>query len=351
MADVTHVADRVLEQLSAPFHVDCHRLQITCSIGISIFPEHGLDIEALVKNADAAMYASKESGRSTYRFFDHAMGSRAARRLTIENLLRSALETDEFHLEFQPELDLRTGKIACFEALLRWNNPTLGVIPPDQFIPIAEETGIIVPLGAWVLRTACAEARRWLNQGFTIPVAVNVSAVQIRHEGFVEMVAACLEQSKLPAPLLEIELTESALLSRNQSAFDSLRRLRDLGVTLAMDDFGTGYSGLSYLKAFPMDKVKIDRSFVRDLNRNAEDAGLIAAVVAVAGARGMIVTAEGVETEEQLTLLRTLECGQAQGFHLSRPIYPSQIRDCLSQFQERFRNLNAPELICHSDLP
>jgi len=324
-SDAAVVAERVARELSHPFNLHGHSLTVTCSMGISVFPTHGGDTETLIKNADAAMYASKNLGRNTFSFFSEEMTSQAIERLQLGNSMRSALERDEFFLVFQPEFDLRTGKISCWEALIRWKHPDLGLVPPDKFIPIAESNGMIVPIGEWVLRTACSHARAWHDRGNKVPVAVNVSAVQIRQAGFCDLVKDVLDQSGLYPEFLELEITESLLLVTEDMRFEVLGRLKTLGVKLAIDDFGTGFSSLSYLKQLPVSKLKIDRSFIRDLQHNANDEAITAAIIQMAKCLRLKVTAEGVENEGQLRVLRDHGCDDVQGFLFSKPLKPDQM--------------------------
>lgn len=324
-ADAGLVAERIARELNPPFQLRGHSLTVTCSIGISIFPDHGEDVESLIKNADAAMYASKNMGRNTFSFFSEEMTEQAIERLQLGSFLRSALEREEFHLVFQPEFDLRTGRVSCWEALLRWKHPDLGLIPPDKFIPIAETNGLIVPIGEWVLRTACHHARCWHEAGNKIPVAVNVSAVQFRQAGFCALVKKVLDETGLDPEYLELEITESLLLATEDLRFQVLNQLKTLGVRLAIDDFGTGYSSLSYLKQFPVSKLKIDRSFIRDLQHNGNDGAITAAIIQMAKCLNLKVTAEGVENERQLRFLREHGCDDVQGFLFSKPLRPDQM--------------------------
>lgn len=325
-ADAGRVAERICREVASGFEVLGQAMNVTCSIGISLFPEHGNNVETLIKNADAAMYRSKEDGRNTFRFFSEEMTAQATERLLLENSLRAALEEEQFFLRFQPEFDLATGAIVCSEALLRWNHPTLGPISPDRFIPIAESTGIIVPLGEWVLRAACREAQKWQQESQVgVPVAVNVSAVQLNQPGFCSTIERILEENGLEARHLELELTESVLLAHHDVTYQVFGELQALGVTLAIDDFGTGYSSLSYLKQFPVRKLKIDRSFIRDIDIDSDNAAITAAIIHMAKCLGIKAVAEGVETEAQLGLLRSMGCDQVQGFLLSEPLSGGQI--------------------------
>jgi diguanylate cyclase (GGDEF)-like protein/PAS domain S-box-containing protein len=324
-ADAAVVAERIARELKPPFSLNGHVISITCSVGISIFPDHGVDAETLIKHADTAMYASKSSGRNTFSFFSEEMTARAIERLQLGNSMRGALEREEFHLVFQPEFNLRTGAISCWEALIRWNHPTLGLIPPDKFIPIAEANGMIVPIGEWVLRTACLHAHHWHQVGNKVPVAVNVSAVQFRQSGFCDLVKRVLKETDLDPEFLELEITESLLIATEDMRYEVLSQLKTLGVRLAIDDFGTGYSSLSYLKELPVSKLKIDRSFIRDLRRNGNEEAITAAIIQMAKCLKLTVTAEGVENELQLELLRVHGCDDVQGFLFSKPLRADQM--------------------------
>ena len=324
-SDAALVAERIARDLNPPFELHGQSLTITSSTGISIFPDHGEDAETLIKNADAAMYASKNRGRNTFSFFSEEMTTQAIERLQLGNSMRAALDRNEFFLVFQPEFDLRTGKVSCWEALIRWKHPDLGLVPPDKFIHIAEANGMIVPIGEWVLRTACLHARSWHDRGNQVPVAVNVSAVQFRQAGFCDLVKDVLEQSGLDPEFLELEITESLLLATEDMRHDVLGRLKTLGIKLAIDDFGTGFSSLSYLKQLPVNKLKIDRSFVRDLQHNPSDEAITAAIIQMAKCLRLKVTAEGVENESQLRVLRDHGCDDVQGFLFSKPLRPDQM--------------------------
>jgi diguanylate cyclase (GGDEF)-like protein/PAS domain S-box-containing protein len=324
-ADAAVVAERIARDLRPAFNLNGNSLNITCSIGISIFPDHGTDAETLIKNADAAMFAAKGRGRNTFSFFSEQMTAQAIERLHLDNSLRNALEREEFYLVFQPEFNLRTGAVSCWEALIRWKHPELGLIPPDKFIPIAEANGMIVPIGEWVLRTACHHARAWHEIGSEVPVAVNVSAVQFRQIGFCELVRSVLKETGLDPEHLELEITESLLLATEDMRFEVLSQLKALGVRLAIDDFGTGYSSLSYLKQLPVSKLKIDRSFIRDLHLNGNEEAITAAIIQMARCLNLTVTAEGVENERQLQFLREQHCDDVQGFLFSKPLRADQM--------------------------
>ena len=274
-----------------------------------------------MQNADTAMYHAKASGRDNYQFFRADMNTRAVQRLHVERSLRRALTQGEFVLHYQPQIDLASGAMTGTEALIRWLDPDLGLIYPDQFVPIAEECGLIVPVGRWVLREACRQTQAWLDSGLrAVPVAVNISAVEFRHKSFVEGVALILKETGLAPRYLELELTESVLMRDAESSASVLEALKAMGVKLAIDDFGTGYSSLSYLKRFPIDTLKIDQSFVRDISTHADDATIVSAVISMGRNLKQRVIAEGVETHEQLAFLRTQQCDQGQGFQFSHPL-------------------------------
>jgi len=321
VADAAVAADRVVKSMTAGFVVQGHPLSISCSLGVSIFPEHGADGDTLIKNADAAMYCAKENGRNNFRFFTDDMNAQVVERLTLENSLRLALDRKELFLVYQPQMDIATGKITGLEALLRWQHPELGLVPPDKFIRIAENSGLIMPIGEWVLRTACSQARKWQDEGLlAVPVAVNVSAVQFRQDGFCELIQRVLYETGLAPQYLELELTESLLLSSADVTSSVLHELKALGLKLAIDDFGTGYSSLSYLKHFPVSKLKVDRSFVRDVAVNADDAAITTAIISMAKSLKLKVIAEGVENEAQMSFLREHQCDEIQGYYFSKPL-------------------------------
>ncbi|MGA2673312.1 MAG: EAL domain-containing protein [Terracidiphilus sp.] len=318
--DATLVAEHLLNSLSNPFRVEGHDLAIGASIGISIFPENASDAEELIQHADSAMYAAKREGKNRVMSFTLEIGSLVRERLSLENLLRGALARHEIFVEYQPEFELTNHRLVRFEALARWNNPTLGQIPPVKFIPIAEESGLISALGAYIMEQSCTEALRWQSlMPHPIQVAVNVSSIQFRRKGFVEEVITILEQTGLKPELLQIELTESVMLSGAHSTAATMNRLRALGIGLAIDDFGTGYSSLSYLPSLPFDALKIDRSFVMNLDKRPESESMIRTLVALAHNIGMRVIVEGVETREQLELITALGANEVQGYLLGRP--------------------------------
>jgi diguanylate cyclase (GGDEF)-like protein/PAS domain S-box-containing protein len=319
--DAALVAGKLLEQIGKPFEVDGHLLEITPSIGIAIYPEDGEDVDTLLKHADAAMYHAKAEGRNNFQFFTDALNERIQARFIKENLLRQAVDRGEMRLHFQPQIALRTGDIVGCEALVRWQHPVDGLLPPAAFIDLAEESGIIHGIGNWVLREACQQAAAWLgtDSGFQL-IAVNVSPQQLRNPDFLAEVERALADAGLPASALELEITENLLVDRNEQLLDTLWILRKKGVRLALDDFGTGYSNLAYLKQFPLHRLKIDRSFVSDIPHDALDATLTTAIAGLADNFGLAVIAEGVETIEQRDFLVDLGCDEAQGFFFHKPM-------------------------------
>jgi diguanylate cyclase (GGDEF)-like protein/PAS domain S-box-containing protein len=320
-ADAGTVAQKVLELLSQPVHIAGHGLHVTPSVGICTYPQDGADAETLTRNADTAMYHAKEMGRNNYQFYTPEMNTTAQRRLALENDLRRALERSELTLHYQPQLDLASGEIVGFEALARWRHPDRGMVPPSEFIPVAEEAGLIGRLGEWVLRQACIQAADWMRAGHRpLQVAVNLSAHQFRRQEVGATVARALAESGLQAARLELEITETAIIDQPEQAVVTFNELNDMGVQLSIDDFGTGYSSLSYLKRFPIDKLKIDQSFVRDIHTDPDDAAIVTAIIAMAHSLGLEAIAEGVETAEQLAFLKRLGCDKAQGYYFSRPL-------------------------------
>ena len=328
--DAAVAAERLMSVMAAEFVVQGRRFSVGCSIGISIFPEHGTEGETLIKNADAAMYSAKDRGGNGFQFFTQDMNVQVVERLTLENSLRLALEKRELFLAYQPQMDIGTGKVVGLEALLRWRHPELGLVPPDKFIRIAENSGLIGPIGEWVLRTACSQARRWQEEGLlVVPVAVNVSAVQFRQEGFCELVRKVLHETGLVPQYVELELTEGLLLTSADVTLSVLQELKALGLKLAIDDFGTGYSSLSYLRQFSVDKLKIDRSFIREVPANCDDAAITAAIISMAKSLNLKVIAEGVENEAQMSFLRAHQCDQIQGYYFSKPLAVDKVADKL----------------------
>ncbi|HSD38480.1 MAG TPA: EAL domain-containing protein [Rhodocyclaceae bacterium] len=322
-AEITTVATSVLRELAKPYNIAGHELHVDASIGIALYPRDGDNVETLMRNADAAMYHAKESGRANYQFFNAQMNERVSRRLSTESNMRRALEQGDFTLHYQPLINLGTGRIDGAEALLRWPQPDNHFISPSEFIPVAEETGLIVPLGEWVLRTACTQAKAWQAQQPGLRVAVNLSARQFQQKDLIGMIEGVLASTGLAPELLELELTEGMLMDNVAGTLLTLNRLKNMGIRLAIDDFGTGYSSLSYLKRFPIHTLKIDRSFVRDISTDPDDAAIVTAIIFMARNLKLKVTAEGVETEEQADFLRSLDCDLVQGFHFDKPL-PAQ---------------------------
>jgi diguanylate cyclase (GGDEF)-like protein len=333
--DAAITARRMLHAVSRPHSVDQHDLHVTTSIGVSVYPEDGLDAETLIKNADTAMYQAKESGRQSFQFFKPAMNARAVERQSIEEGLRRALERQEFVLYYQPKVDLMTGAITGAEALIRWIHPTRGLIPPMDFIPIAEDCGLILLIGAWALREACAQSRAWTKAGLpTVTMAVNVSAIEFRDKNFLNRLFEVINETGLDPRLLELELTESVLMKHAASTAVILQSLREAGIRLAIDDFGTGYSSLSYLRKFPVDAVKIDQTFIRQISAD-DDTTIVKAVIGMARGLKLRVIAEGVETPQELAFLRAYRCDEAQGYYFSRPVparqFAMMLKDAMLQ--------------------
>ena len=330
--DAAIAATRILKAVSAAHRIDEHELHVTTSIGVSVYPDDGLDAETLIKNADTAMYQAKENGRQSYQFFTPGMNARAVKRQSIEQDLRRALQRNELTLHYQPKIDFKTGAISGAEALLRWTHPTRGAVSPAEFIPVAEDCGLILPIGRWVLRKACEQARAWADAGLNVgSMAVNVSAREFRNEGFLAGLFAILDDTGLDPRSLELELTESVLMRQAEPAAAILRHLRDRGVQVAIDDFGTGYSSLSYLRKFPVDALKIDQSFVNQISSGGGDTTIVTAVISMARSLGLRVVAEGVETVEQLAFLQGQNCDEAQGYYFSRPVPAEQFATLLTR--------------------
>lgn len=323
--DAATKSGRLLQAVAEPYSIDQHDLHITASIGISIYPDDGPDAETLIRNADTAMHQAKENGRQGYQFFRPAMNILAVERQSIEEHLRRALERQEFALHYQPIINLSTGTIAGVEALIRWTHPIRGSVSPGQFIPVAEDCGLILPIGAWVLREACMQARAWADRGLPkMTMAVNVSAMQFEQESFLDDLFTVLGETGLDPGSLELELTERALMKRADLAASILSTLRGKGIRVAVDDFGTGYSSLSYLRKFPLDALKIDQSFVSQITTIPDETVIITAIISMSRSLNLQVIAEGVETEDQLEFLKAHQCDQAQGYYFSRPVAPQE---------------------------
>ena len=331
--DAAMVASRVQDKLTSPFTLSGNEIYITPSIGIAVYPEDGEDAEILVKNADTAMYYAKRAGKNRYQFYDESMNAAALRRLTLDGQMRRALERGEFVVHYQPQMDLTSESIDAAEALLRWHNPELGNISPLEFIPLAEENGMIIPIGEWVIRTACAQAKVWRDEGFCIRrIAVNVSIAQFVRSNFAGIIRQALADAELEPDGLELEVTESLLAKNVESSVRILNELKQIGVQLSIDDFGTGYSSMSHLKNFPVDRLKIDRSFVKGVTTDPDDKAITMAVLSMAKSMHMGVVAEGVENVEQLEFFKTRLCEQVQGYYLSRPVPPEELVDLVKQF-------------------
>lgn len=331
--DAAQIALKILKTFELPFVLDGHEIFVGVSVGITVYPSDGQTSGDLMRNVDAAMYHAKEKGRGSFQFYSSELTERAQRRMDMESGLRRALERGEFVLHYQPQIDLNTGCIVGLEALVRWDRPGIGMVSPVDFIPVAEESGLIVPIGEWILRTACTQAKMWQDLGFPqMTMAVNISSRQFSGGHLVELVKSVLQETELAAKYLELEITESLLMDEaDVKVLSSLEEFKQMGITMAIDDFGTGYSSLSYLKRFPIDKLKIDKSFVRGLPDNAEDTSLVQAIIAIARSLQLTVIAEGVETEEQKSHLRNLDCDQMQGYLFSRPLSSDRISELLDE--------------------
>jgi diguanylate cyclase (GGDEF)-like protein/PAS domain S-box-containing protein len=327
--DMAHLAGKLLEALKVPFNLGTHEVYVTTSIGLTLYPTDTADVDALVKNADIALYRAKDAGRNNFQFFTQDMNVAIMHRLKLESSMRRAIERSEFLLHYQPQVDLATGKIHGTEALIRWNNPEFGMVSPADFIPVAEDTGMIVQIGEWVLRTACAQAKAWERGGMPMRVAVNLSARQFIQDDLAETIADILLDTGLDPAMLEVELTESILMKDTSTASTILNKLHAMGVQISIDDFGTGYSSLSYLKRLPIQLLKIDQSFVRDIHTDPDDRAIVTAVIALAHSLKLHVVAEGVETEEQLAFLRQYNCDILQGYLFSRPVTGDAVMELL----------------------
>ncbi len=322
---ISAVAQRLLEAMSMPWDINGHPLQVTASVGITVFPDDGADAQTLLRNVDIASYHAKAKGRNGYQFYAQEMNEHAVARVHLESRLRQALERDEFELHYQPQVDLNTFRVIGAEALIRWRDVQGNPIPPMQFIPLAEETGLIVPIGEWVLRTACTQAVAWQKLGLPpLRIAVNVSGRQLQQDDFVAAVRSALRDTGLEPCWLEIEITESLLMKNLEASIDKLKELRTLGIQVAIDDFGTGYSSMNYLHRLPVDRLKIDRSFIQNITQNGDDPVVARAIIALAHALGLSIVAEGVETETQSVFLREQLCQTVQGFLYSRPLSVGQ---------------------------
>jgi diguanylate cyclase (GGDEF)-like protein len=343
LEDVSKVAQRILKILSKPFQLEGHEVFVTGSVGIAIFPNDGKDMDALLKNADIAMYHAKEQGKNNFQFYKQSMNTAAFEKLNMENSLRKAIERNEFLLHYQPRMNIHSGEIVALEALLRWNHPERGIILPAEFIPIAEESGLIVPIGEWVLKNACGQIRQWKQTDFftRIAVSLNISGRQFRQESLVNILEKILNDFSLEPHCLELELTESVIMDNAEITAGMLKKLKSMGVMLSMDDFGTGYSSFNYLKQFPLDSIKIDQSFIQDVTERTEDATIVKAIIAMAHSLKLTVVAEGVETERQMEFLRENGCDEMQGYLLSRPALPEDILAFLKKYEFSIKSVDS----------
>jgi diguanylate cyclase (GGDEF)-like protein len=331
--------DRVLKDIAQPYNIDGHEVNISCSLGFSIYPDNGEDTETLLKTADNAMYQAKESGKNTFKFFTGEMQTHVSKRMEVENDLRHALINKEFFLEYQPKLDIKSNKLVGFEALVRWKHPKYGIIPPNDFIPIAEETGLIIPLGKWVLETACKQNKAWQSGGLVpLCMSVNISSRQCKEKNLFGIIKGILDGTGLESQYLELELTESLAMSNPKEFMKLLLQFKKLGIKTSIDDFGTGYSSLNYLRQFPVNCLKIDQSFIREIETKTGDLSIVKAIVSLGHSLNMSVIAEGVETKEQLLQLQAEECDEIQGFYLSRPISAKK----MTEFQKNYNNSHDP---------
>jgi diguanylate cyclase (GGDEF)-like protein len=329
--DAAVVAKRVQSVIASSYNLNGHDVYVTPSIGIALFPRDGQDVEELLKNADTAMYHAKAVGKNNFQFYTEQMNALASTRLKLEGKLRRALVLEEMELYYQPQIDMHTGEMISAEALLRWNQPELGMIPPEEFIPIAEETGMIIELGEWVLNEACRQNKAWQDAGYQqIRVAINLSSMQFIQRDLSEKVNNSLKNSKLDAKFLELEITESILMRNVNETIATLNDFKTMGISISVDDFGTGYSSLSYLKRFPLNALKIDRSFVRDIPQSQDDVTITSAIIAMAHRLSLGVVAEGVETDRQVDFLKQQGCEMAQGFFFSRPLPASEFETMLA---------------------
>ncbi|HEX2826796.1 MAG TPA: EAL domain-containing protein [Burkholderiales bacterium] len=323
--DASHVGQRLLEAIAEPFHLSGHEINATCSVGIAVFPSDGVEADTILKNAGAAMLHAKQRGKNYSAFYSSELNARALQRLQLTAQLRRGLERDELVLHYQPKVDVKTGEVVGAEALVRWRHPDRGMVPPGEFIPLAEENGLIVPLGEWVLKNACRQIRQWQEAGYRVPcVSVNVSSQQFRQGDLTAVVSRILGEAQVDISRLCLELTEGVIMENAQQNIETLRDLKAMGVKLSIDDFGTGYSSLSYLSRFPLDELKIDRSFIMQIKAPDDRAAIVTAIIAMAHSLGLSVVAEGIETEPQLAFLGAQGCDEYQGYFKSKPVPASE---------------------------
>lgn len=328
--EIHRIVDDILKIFSYPWIIDGYEIYPTASIGITVFPDDGNNTEVLLKNADIAMYEAKKYGKNTYEFFDRSMNDKVIQRMEMDRDLRNALDKGEFSLAYQPQINSKTGRVEAVEALIRWNHPERGPIPPSHFIPFAEDTGLIIPIGEWVLRTACKQNKEWQDKGYSpVRISVNISPFQLRRWNFINLVQEILEEVELDPSYLELEITESNLMESMEENIKILARLNQMGVRIALDDFGTGYSSLNYLQRLPINNMKIDRAFVEDITNDRDKRYIAEVIIALAHRMNLMVTAEGVETEEQLRLLIDRNCDVIQGYLFSKPLPPNDIERLL----------------------
>ncbi len=334
--NVAEIANSIFEAMNLPFPIDSHEMFINISAGISLFPDDGADVQTLLKNAGVALSRVQEHGGSAYQFFTADMNAQALRRLTMESNLRRALEREEFEVYYQPKVDTTSRHIVGAEALLRWRHPESGIISPAEFIPLAEETGLIMPIGEWILRTACAQSKAWQAEGFDIHLSVNLSARQFQQENLLKTITGIIGETGFDSHCLELEVTESSIMDNAEFAVKTLNELKATGIKISIDDFGTGYSSLGYLKRLPIDVLKIDKSFVRDIAANPDDMALVMAIITLAHNLRLKVVAEGVETTEQLKFLQLLQCDEWQGYLYSKPVPGKDFRNLLVEGSRQF---------------
>lgn len=336
ITDITRVADRILENFRTPWILEGREYYITASMGIAVYPNDGQDEGTLVKNADIAMYRAKDKGKNNYELFMESMNRKIIDKLNLENALRHAIGKEEFVLYYQPQVDIASGEIISVEALIRWNRKGVGLVQPLEFIPIAEESGLIIPLGEWVLKNACRQNVNWINSGFKpLTMAVNLSAKQFQQRDLVEMIERILYDTGMEPTLLELEITESTAMQDIDFTVDVLRKLREKGIRISLDDFGTGYSSLNYLKILPLDTLKIDKSFIHDIASNTNEEAIAKSVIGIAHKMNLMVVAEGVETNEQLEFLKDHMCDKVQGYLLSKPLPSDQLEKILKKNNEQ----------------